>query len=186
MNTWNQDIYLKAWNFATRYHAGQTYGGILPDERIDYLNHIGSVAMEVMWAVSATPEPLNADLAIQCAILHDTIEDTEASYELLLNTFGKDVADGVLALTKNTDLDKADQMADSLNRIQQAHKEVAMVKLADRISNLFHPPYYWPNGKILAYAEEAQIIYDALHSANTLLAERLKLKIEQYPSFVRV
>lgn len=27
MNSWSPDIYSKAWDFATKAHKGQTYGG---------------------------------------------------------------------------------------------------------------------------------------------------------------
>jgi (p)ppGpp synthase/HD superfamily hydrolase len=41
-----------------------------------YVVHLASAAMEVMAAVSFSPH-LNADLAIQCALLHDVLEDTD-------------------------------------------------------------------------------------------------------------
>lgn len=72
---WNQDIYIKAWDFATIAHHGQTYGGPKEGQRIEYINHIGSVAMELIWALSQTTD-IDGSLAIQCALLHDTIEDT--------------------------------------------------------------------------------------------------------------
>ena len=181
MNLWSPDLFQKAWRFAARYHAGQTYGGANEGERIDYLVHIGSVAMEVAWGLTALPMP-NPDLAIQCALLHDTLEDTAATYDQLRAEFGGEVADGVQALTKNGRFpDKTEQMADSLRRIQTQPYEVWMVKLADRISNLQAPPYYWDRAKIAAYRAEGQQIYDALHPAHAPLAARLAAKIAQYP-----
>jgi (p)ppGpp synthase/HD superfamily hydrolase len=185
MNNWDQEKYIKAWDFATRYHAGQTYGGPKPEMRIDYLNHIGSVAMEIIWVMQSSSNNYNADLAIQCAILHDTLEDTEAKYDELKITFGKDVANGVMALTKNEKLpNKEEQMQDSLARIKQQPKEIAMVKMADRISNLYHPPYYWKNEKINLYLNEANLIYQELSEADELLAQRLKEKMELYRRFI--
>jgi len=149
-----------------------------------YLNHLGLVAMEVMSAVSSD-QTLNSELAIQCAILHDTIEDTDAEYADILSEFGCDVADGVMALTKDSSLGtKAEMMTDSLNRIKGQPKEVWMVKMADRITNLQPPPHYWTNEKITAYRDEAIMIYDALRSANTILAERLKAKIDNYLEYL--
>jgi (p)ppGpp synthase/HD superfamily hydrolase len=186
MNNWHPDSFSKAWNFATLYHEGQNYGGAQKGQQIPYINHIGSVAVEVIWALSTATE-LNGDLAIQCALLHDTIEDTKATYDLLVENFGRAVADGVMSLTKDSNLpSKPLQMADSLKRIQQQPPEIWMVKMADRIINLHHPPYYWKPEKIASYRQEAISIYDALHSANLSLANRLKEKIDLYQSFIRI
>jgi (p)ppGpp synthase/HD superfamily hydrolase len=186
MNEWNREKYAKAWHFATIKHAGQTYGGSEPDEKLTYINHIGSVATEIVWALHHSDEIIDADLAIQCAILHDTIEDTDTTFEELKTIFGEDVADGVLALTKNVKLGhKKDQMSDSLTRIKAQPKAIWMVKMADRISNLYHPPHYWDNTKILAYANEARLIFSELKDANTVLNIRLKEKIDNYASFLK-
>ena len=49
---------------------------------------------------------MDRSLAIQLALLHDTIEDTKTTYEEIQNLFGSIVADGVKALTKDTALEK--------------------------------------------------------------------------------
>jgi hypothetical protein len=56
--------------------------------------------------------------------------------------------------------------------------------MADRITNLYHPPYYWDNKKIEAYRREATLIYEALHPASLTLAGRLWEKIEAYQKFL--
>ena len=96
------------------------------------------------------------------------------------------MADGVQALSKNTSLPtKAEQMRDSLDRIRQQPAEIWMVKMADRITNLYHPPHYWNNEKILAYRDEAQLIHDELLTADFGLAQRLQAKINAYPQFLK-
>lgn len=185
MANWDQDAYAKAWRFAAIYHQGQSYGGIHPGEQINYLAHIGNVAMEVIWALQHETE-IDGNLALQCALLHDVLEDTSATYAQLHKTFGPAVADGVQALSKDASLlDKAEKMRDSLARIKQQPREVAMVKLADRINNLEHPPYYWNNAKILAYRDEAQWILDELGASCAVLAARLGRRIAEYPKFLR-
>ena len=91
----NQDKITKAWFFASRAHQEQRY----PGEQLPYLTHIGNVLLEVMGVGSSLE---NVELAIYCAILHDTIEDTNTSYEDILEEFGKAVADGVKALSKDS------------------------------------------------------------------------------------
>jgi len=153
----------------------------VPGTELPYIVHVGAVAMEVMTAIAQDSRVDNPDLAVQCALLHDVIEDTPASYEEVIERFGVAVADGVLALTKGTALpSKAEQMADSLARIRQQPREVWMVKLADRITNLQPPPYYWDAAKIAAYRTEAGTILDALGEADGWLAVRLQGKIAGY------
>ncbi|WP_010182795.1 HD domain-containing protein [Aquimarina agarilytica] len=183
---WSPDIYNKAWEFATRAHKNQTYGGRKEDEQIPYLNHIGSVAMEIINAIQLTNTEFDKNLAIQCALLHDTIEDTIHTYEDIKTLFGKNVADGVLALTKDETLNtKEAMMLDSLDRIKNQPHEIWMVKMADRICNLYHPPFYWNNDKKIIYQKEAITIHTELKSASKYLSERLLSKIDNYSSFIK-
>ncbi|MEN7546655.1 HD domain-containing protein [Rapidithrix thailandica] len=182
-SNWSPEIYRKAWHFASLAHQGQNYGGSQKDQYLDYLTHIGNVAMEVINAL-AQSGGLNGNLAIQCALLHDILEDTHHTFDELQQHFGEEVAHGVQALTKNKNLpSKEAQMADSLERIRQQPKEIWMVKMADRVTNLYQPPFYWNTEKKIAYREEAQVIYQTLSQANEVLAKRLTRKIEEYQQF---
>ncbi len=185
---WDQNLYIKAWNFASKAHSKQ----LLPGSEIPYINHIGLVAMEVMSAICqpktekmALYQPIkNANIAVVCALLHDTIEDTEVTFDDIVKNFDEVTAYGVLALTKDKKLpSKQEQMFDSLQRIKQQPLEVGMVKLADRITNLQPPPHYWSKEKINSYRDEAQTILDALGSTNEYLAKRLDDKIKNYQQY---
>ncbi len=175
---WNQNTIQKAWNFASEVHKGQT----VPGSEISYLNHIGNVAFEAM---ASTSDADNPELLILCAILQDSIEDTDTTYDQLSELFGKPVADGVLALSKNESLPtKAEQMADSLKRIKDQPREIAMVKLCDRITNLQKPPHYWTEEKKRYYREEAQLILEGLGFSSEILRERMKVKIAEYGQYI--
>jgi guanosine-3',5'-bis(diphosphate) 3'-pyrophosphohydrolase len=178
MPIWKPDLYIRAWNFASHAHNGQT----VPGTDLPYINHIGNVAMEVMTAIAKSESFHKPNLAVQCALLHDVIEDTKTTYELVYANFGVEVADGVQALTKNEKLpSKEEQMADSLQRIRLQPHEVWVVKMADRITNLQPPPAHWSKEKINNYKNEAMIIYSELKDASELLASRLFQKIDGYP-----
>ena len=133
--------------------------------------------MEIIAALNVEKER-DGNLAVQCAILHDTIEDTNITFEQIKSEFGEDVASGVLALTKDDSLPKEVRMSDSLRRIKVQPQEVWMVKLADRITNLQPPPQHWNQEKIIRYREEAIVIYEALKEASPFLASRLADKIK--------
>ncbi len=181
---WSIDELQDTWKLVAQLHNGQKYGGSKEGEQIEYINHIGSVVFEII-AASDKEAAMNVDLAIKCAMLHDTIEDTAASYKVIEEKFGKEVAGGVLALTKNEQLaNKRAMMLDSLSRIKKQPKEVWAVKMADRISNLYAPPFYWTNDKKLKYIEEAQLIYNSLKEGNEYLASRLQQKIKAYHQYL--
>nr|MDZ8234966.1 HD domain-containing protein [Nostoc sp. ChiQUE02] len=177
---WSQETYIKAFNKAAHAHQGQK----IPGSEIPYIVHLNFVSMEVIAALSVETEH-DGNLAIQCAILHDTIEDTDTTFKEIKTEFGESVANGVLALTKDESLAKHLQMADSLQRIKKQPQEIWMVKLADRISNLQAPPHYWTQDKIIRYREEGIQIYEALQDASPFLASRLAKLIEDYKVFIK-
>ncbi|KAB8141025.1 bifunctional (p)ppGpp synthetase/guanosine-3',5'-bis(diphosphate) 3'-pyrophosphohydrolase [Chloroflexia bacterium SDU3-3] len=175
---WSPESYHAAYRFAAEAHLGQRF----PGTELPYLLHVGSVAMEVMTALVAEPSH-DADLAVQCALLHDVLEDTEVTPRQLGEQFGEAVLHGVQALSKNPALLKDEQMPDSLRRIQQQPSAVWLVKLADRICNLERPPSYWTEARRRGYRAEAREIHQALASASPALGARLALRIEQYRRF---
>ncbi|MBF0613182.1 MAG: bifunctional (p)ppGpp synthetase/guanosine-3',5'-bis(diphosphate) 3'-pyrophosphohydrolase [Magnetococcales bacterium] len=172
---WSQDKYRLALNFAAHAHHGQT----MPGSKHPYLVHLVLVAMEVQAALQVEAG-WDGDLAIQCALLHDTLEDTQTTLQQVQEVFGLAVAEGVLALTKREDLPKEQAMADSLQRIQMQPKEIWLVKLADRIVNLSSTRPCWSPEKNRFYRDEGWLIYQALAPATPYLAERLQQKIEQF------
>lgn len=175
-----QEIYQRALKFAGEKHKNQK----VPGTNSNYLLHLSNVAMEILMAFAAEKN-FDVDFAIQLAILHDTIEDTDTEFAELKERFGERVAQGVLALTKNVNLpSKREQMLDSLSRINQLEKEVGMVKLADRITNLQEPPHYWANDKIEKYRKEAELISQTLVNKNDYLNIRLESKIEEHKQYL--
>lgn len=178
---WTQEIYQDAIKFAGEKHSDQK----VPGSTANYLAHLSNVCMEILAAYKADDD-FDVNYAVQLALLHDVLEDTPTDWEELKDRFGKKVANGVQALTKNKDLPKTEAMLDSLKRINEMEREVGMVKLADRITNLQEPPSYWRNSKRMAYWQEAGKILDSLEGKHTFLWERLKGKIEDYAEYVKM
>ncbi len=174
-----QEIYQKAIKFAGEKHKNQK----VPGTDANYLLHISNVAMEIILAHKEN-EDFDINYAIQLALLHDTLEDTKTEFSELKEQFGEKVALGIQALTKNDNLtSKKEKMTDSLNRINQLEKEVGIVKLADRITNLQEPPKFWEKDKILNYLNEAKLINEMLKNKNEYLNTRLQAKIVEYKKY---
>lgn len=92
-------------------------------------NFLGESKISI-WIIIAYRENNDFDVEyeVQLALLHDTLEDTETEYTELAEKFGKRIAIGVQALTKNENpITKKAKMTDSLNRINALEKEVGMV-----------------------------------------------------------
>ena len=111
---------------------------------------------------------------------------TEATVSKWMKSVGDAVAAGVDALSKRPHgpdgerWSKAEKMTDSLARICEQPREVWVVKLADRVTNLQTPPAHWSGEKIATYHREAEQIFAALKGASPHLAERLRQKLEAY------
>ncbi len=177
---WNPDLYQKTLSFANHAHREQK----LPGSDLPYVAHLCNVCMEAVNAVlQSGTEDIN--LTMQCALLHDTIEDTKLTYQDVERAFGTRVADGVLALTKDEKLEKSAQMPDSLKRILQQSSEIRIVKMADRINNLSKPPHYWTKEKKAKYQGEARLILDTLGGVNPYIETRLGNRIEQYSQYIK-
>ena len=175
MKEWTQEGYQRALRFAAEAHGAQT----VPGTTLPYLLHVTSVTMEIIAALRVEPEH-DQELTVQCALLHDVVEDTDRPDVELRAVFGPAVADGVSALSKDKVLSKEKRLPDSLRRIQAQPPEIWMVKLADRIVNLQPPPAHWSAAKVEAYRAEAALIHDCLKGASPFLATRLQQKIKTY------
>lgn len=98
-----------------------------------YVTH----CQEVAKLVASVTDDQNV---IAAAYLHDTLEDTNATYEEISFLFGKDVADLVQEVTdisKPTDGNRALRKEMDRQHIAKASRNGQLIKLADLISNTF-------------------------------------------------
>jgi GTP diphosphokinase / guanosine-3',5'-bis(diphosphate) 3'-diphosphatase len=120
----------KAYNFAIKAHENQKR-----DSGDPYSNHPIAVAniLTELKLDSAT---------IATGLLHDTIEDTYATYETIKNEFGQEVADLVDGVTK---ISVFENQATSTSKAENFRKlilatskdiRVLLVKIADRLHNM--------------------------------------------------
>lgn len=175
---WSADRFAATLDFAAKAHGAQTISG----SGHPYVVHVVKVAAEVLNAWAETRD-FDVELAVTCALLHDSMEDAGVTHEQLAAQFGEAVANGVQALTKDHRLEKAARMGDSLRRLQAQPRAVQVVKLADRITNLEPPPPSWSKEKRSAYRDEARLIGEALGGAHAGLAARLEARRQAYVQY---
>ncbi|BDY11882.1 HD domain-containing protein [Hydrogenimonas cancrithermarum] len=170
----NTDLFHKALRLAAWAHYGQITKFGDP-----YVTHPMAAAYEVAAAVMAG-EKANIDVAAITALLHDVVEKSDVTIGSIKKDFGKTIADGVFAMTKNQELPKEEQLRDSLVRILEQPKEIAMAKLGDRISSMLPPPPEWSVEKLETITGNARMILQMLGEASPFLQKRLEKKIKFY------
>ena len=120
----------RAFDYAKYYHEGQARASGHP-----YYSHPLSVAKML------TKLHLD-DVTIIAGLLHDTVEDTQATYGDISDMFGKDTADLVDGVTK---LDKLEYRSAETKQAENFQKfilatvkdvRVLLIKLADRLDNM--------------------------------------------------
>ncbi|MCX8084418.1 MAG: bifunctional (p)ppGpp synthetase/guanosine-3',5'-bis(diphosphate) 3'-pyrophosphohydrolase [Calditerrivibrio sp.] len=120
----------KAYVYAAQKHRGQLRKSGEP-----YLSHPLNVALILA--------NMNMDLdTVIAGILHDTLEDTDATYEELAQLFGEDVAflvDGVSKIGKISFKSTEEKMAENFRKMlisMSKDVRVIVIKLADRLHNM--------------------------------------------------
>ena len=174
---WNNNLVYKAVFFAEAKHKSQF---MKHPEGIPYSAHFYSVALNAVKYAMQLNEKINWDLLVCCAILHDVVEDTQTSIDEIKDNFGIEIANGVQALTKNEKIEKSLQMKDSIERIKKQPKEVAIVKMSDRLFNIRDRVPFWSKEKIEKYYQESKYIIEQLGDACSPIKEELEILAENY------
>lgn len=160
-----ENIYL----FAKKAHEGQIRASNEP-----YILHPLNVALILL--------SFDVDLqTIEASLLHDVVEDTSISLDIIRDKFGKDVAslvDGVSKISQIKFLSLEEWKLESLRKVLIAMAtdfRVVFIKLADRLHNM-RTLNYLPEEKRKEIAKETMEIYVPL--AHRLGIYTLKWELE--------
>ena len=159
-----------AVTFAKKYHEGQTRSSGEP-----YYTHPVEVACMLA-------DMKLDDASIITAVLHDTVEDTEATSADIEKQFGKEVAtlvDGVTKLNRIESKTAEGKQAENFRKLVLAMSEdirVLLVKLADRLHNMRTLNYVSKVEKQRRIARETAEIYAPL--AERIGIHKIKEELE--------
>jgi guanosine-3',5'-bis(diphosphate) 3'-pyrophosphohydrolase len=149
---------LSAIAFAADRHRNQRRKDV---EASPYINHPIALAH-----LLATTGGISDIATLQAAILHDTIEDTETTYEELVEKFGREVASVVAEVTDDKALPKLRRKELQVEHAPHKSHAAALVKLADKTCNLRDiastPPADWSVERRQEYFDWAKRVVDGL------------------------
>ncbi len=166
----NFDRLNKAFNFAVKAHSNQKRdsGDPYSVHPIEVANILTDLKLD-----SAT---------IATGLLHDTIEDTYATYEIIKDEFGQEVAelvDGVTKISVFENTAAANSKAENFRKLILATSKdirVLLVKLADRLHNMRTIKSIKQEDKRKRIAQETMEIYAPL--ADRMGIHRMRDELE--------
>ncbi len=153
---------LTAVDFAAKKHRSQKRKG---SEEIPYINHPVEVASQISNIGDFH------DIKVLCAaILHDTVEDTDATAEEIVEIFGADVCKMVLEVTDDKSLPKAERKLLQIEHSPHLSDGAKHIKLSDKICNIRDvtndPPAFWSLERREDYLNWAEKVVAGVRGVN--------------------
>ncbi|HEX7629081.1 MAG TPA: HD domain-containing protein [Candidatus Methylomirabilis sp.] len=137
-------------------------------EASPYINHPLEVA-----ALLAGEGSVTDGVTLMAAVLHDTLEDTEATPEELTATFGTAIRDLVQEVTDDKRLPKAERKALQAAGAPRLSDRAKLIRLADKIANVrdvtHHPPAQWDLARRRAYLDWTEAVVAGCRGVNPTL-----------------
>ena len=166
---------LAALHFAAEKHRDQRRKGQCASP---YINHPIEVA-ELLVRIGRV-----SDVALlQAAVLHDTVEDTETTFEELEQQFGADVRKLVEEVTDDKALPKEERKSRQVERAPHLSSGARQIKLADKTCNVrdlaTKPPLDWPLERRLAYLDWSERVVAGCRGANEFLEREFRETLKE-------
>ena len=158
-------LILKALDFAARKHKDQRRKGC---DAVPYINHPIDL-VTLLWQKGGVRD----EVVIAAALLHDTVEDTDTSFEELQRDFGPEICEVVAEVTDDKRLPKAERKQQQIDHAPHLTPRARLVKLADKIANLTDmivaPPANWSNKRKYEYVQWGKRVIDPIRGTHSEL-----------------
>ena len=157
--------FLKALDFAAKKHRNQRRKD---KAQTPYINHPIDVANILLNEAGVTDESV-----LIAALLHDTVEDTDATFEEIETCFGALIRGIVSEVTDDKSLPKAVRKQQQIDHAPHLSDRARLVKLADKISNIRDtansPPDGWPLSRINEYLDWGKAVISPIRGTHAEL-----------------
>jgi guanosine-3',5'-bis(diphosphate) 3'-pyrophosphohydrolase len=164
---------IKAVVYAAEKHKYQRRKGF---NQVPYINH----PLKVSKLLNDCGE-IDDDLLI-AALLHDIIEDTDATVDDICNEFGKPVCDLVIEVTDDKDLPYAIRKELQVKNAPHHSESAKKLKIADKICNIrdiIAYPLDWSTERKLTYLEWSQQVVKGCVGVNAELEKIFYQTLEE-------
>lgn len=170
------DLVVRALTFATAMHRDHRRKNAAATP---YIEHPIEV-MRILWDAQ-----IGDPVVLAAALLHDTLEDTAATPEMLRAQFGPEVAEVVGHVTDDKTIPKAERKRLAIAHARFAPPRAQLVKLADRIANceglVAEPPAGWSAVRISQYYDWSRQVVDGLRGIHPGLEARFDRALIDVP-----
>jgi len=143
-----------------------------------YINHPIQVA-----TLLATDGGISEETVILAAILHDTVEDTETTFEELEQHFGSAVSALVREVTDDKRFSKEERKQLQIEHAARSSVWAKQIKIADKICNvrdvLLSPPPDWTEDRRREYVAWSVQVVNCCRGTNTSLETIFDTLIER-------
>lgn len=133
-----------------------------------YVNHLIAVTR-----ILAAEGGVTDDALLVAAVLHDTVEDTETTFEELERAFDAEIAALVREVTDDVRLVKDVRKQRQIDRAPQLSSRAKALRIADKIANLrdlmARPPVHWPIERKQTYLRWAEQVVAGCRGLNPAL-----------------
>jgi (p)ppGpp synthase/HD superfamily hydrolase len=155
----------RAADYAARQHIAQRRKGGRGEP---YVNHLTEVAALLADATDGEDVVL-----LMGGLLHDTLEDTDTTYEDLEQRFGPEVAALVAEVTDDKSLSRTERKRQQIEKTPGKSSRAKLLKLADKTSNLrglvASPPTGWSPERLRDYVVWARDVVRSCRGLNPRL-----------------
>ncbi|OXB62812.1 hypothetical protein ASZ78_008030 [Callipepla squamata] len=166
---------LEAVDFAATKHREQRRKD---PEGTPYINHPIGVARILAHEAGVTDV-----VVLQAALLHDTVEDTDATLPEIEERFGPEVRRVVEELTDDKALPRAERRRLQVERAAGSSARARLVKLADKLHNLRDlqrcAPRGWSEERVQEYFRWAAEVVGELRGTSAPLEAALQRLLEE-------
>ncbi|MFH0893096.1 MAG: HD domain-containing protein [Bacteroidota bacterium] len=158
-------LFLKAIHFAAHKHKNHRRKD---RKRTPYINHPIGVAMILNETAN-----INDQHILAAAVLHDTLEDTDTTFQELSETFSVKIATIVKEVSDDKSLPRNIRKQRQIETAPSLSYEARLIRIADKINNLhditFSPPVFWSKKELKSYQDWALEVVNSIRGTNTEL-----------------
>lgn len=153
-----------------------------------YINH-----PILLFKILAVEAKVTDEIVLASALLHDTVEDTDTTFEEIERHFGSVIASIVKEVTDDMSLPRLKRKEQQVQHAPNLSQEAALVKYADKIANLRDlmcaPPLHWSLERKIQYCDwSVQVIQNISPShpqLSALFEATVKDFKQKYPPSTR-